>query len=191
MALDRPYPASWTVREGLDAYLEENGFTTEGYEAAWTEASFLGIPMKVPNTTQHKRALRRHDLHHVATGFGTDLRGEAEISAWEIAKGLSGTGLYVMGIVWSITLVGIVAWPKSVLSAWRSGGGKVSRARSTGGERGGCLFQVDDYDGLLDLTIGELRARLGVPVEGIAGKRALHSRAPRVEQARAVRSEAA
>lgn len=45
------------------------------------------------------------------------------------------------------------------------------------------MFQVDDYDGLLDLTIGELRERLGIPVEGLAGKRALHSRAPTLASA--------
>lgn len=179
MDLARPYPASWTVRQGLEAYLLENGFTTEGYEAPWTEASFLGIPMKVPNTKKHKRAIRRHDLHHVATGYGTDLRGEAEISAWEIAKGLDGIGLYVGGIVWSITLFGIVAWPRSVLGAFQRGGGRPSSI--LGGR--GSLFQVDDYDGLLDLTIGELRERLGIPVEGLAGKRALHSRAPTLASA--------
>lgn len=174
MDLDRPYPASWTVRRGLEVYLEENGFTEEGYEAPWTDASFFGIPLKVPNTAKHKRAIRRHDLHHVATGFGTDLRGEAEISAWEIARGLDGIGLYVTGIVWSITLFGVFAWPRNVLAAFKRGGGRPSsflRGR-------GSLFQIDDYDGLLDLTIGELRARLEIPREGLAGRRALHPRAP-------------
>lgn len=175
MDLDRPYPAEWTVRQGLDAYLEENGFTMDGYDAPWTDASFLGIAFKVPNTKKHARAIRRHDLHHVATGFGTDLRGEAEISAWEIAKGLDGIGLYVSGIVWSITLVGVVAWPKHVRSAWQQGGGRLSSL-----VRGdGSLFQVDDYDGLLDMTIGELRAKLGLPADGLAGKRALHAKAPK------------
>jgi hypothetical protein len=175
MDLERPYPADWTVRRGLEAYLEENGFTTEGYEAPYTEASLFGIPFKVPNTTKHQRAIRRHDLHHVVTGFGTDLPGEAEISAWEIAKGLDGVGLYVTGIVWSITLVGVVAWPKRVLGAWRKGGGRPSsilRGRDS-------LFQIDDYDGLLDETIGDLRERLGVPRHGLAGRRALHGRAPK------------
>ncbi|MFO0614194.1 MAG: hypothetical protein U0414_16500 [Polyangiaceae bacterium] len=175
MDLDRPYPASWTVRRGLDAYLEENGFTLEAYEAPFTDASFFGIPLKVPNTKRHARAIRRHDLHHVATGFGTDLRGEAEISAWEIAKGLGGAGLYVMGIVWSITLFGVVAWPRSVLGAFRKGGGRPSSILWGNAS----LFQVDDYEGLLDLTIGDLRERLGIPRDGLAGRRALHPRAPK------------
>ena len=45
------------------------------------------MTLKIPNTEGRRRAVRIHDLHHVVTGYQTDLRGEAEIGAWELASG--------------------------------------------------------------------------------------------------------
>ncbi|HEU4538135.1 MAG TPA: hypothetical protein VFS00_28635, partial [Polyangiaceae bacterium] len=69
---DAPTPADWTVRQGRDAYLGENHFTLEAYDAPRTEASFLGMAFTVPNTPRHRWGIMLHDLHHVATGYGTD-----------------------------------------------------------------------------------------------------------------------
>jgi ubiquinone biosynthesis protein Coq4 len=33
-----------------------------------------------------------HDLHHVATGFGTDMIGEGEVSVWETRRRLRPLG---------------------------------------------------------------------------------------------------
>src|SRR5262245_33831674 len=73
-----PWPKDWTVEQARDAYLTENGFTIEGYESRWTEASLFGLPIYVPNTARHRWAIMLHDLHHVATGYGTDIAGEGE-----------------------------------------------------------------------------------------------------------------
>jgi hypothetical protein len=171
--LDRPFPAAWTVRRARDAYLEENGFTVASYADAWTEASIFGIPFKVPNTPRHRWAIMLHDLHHVATGYGTDLAGEGEISVWETRRGLRALGLYVATIVAFGSLGGTLIAPRRALAAWRASGGD---RRS--------LFASDDteaaYEALLDMTVGELRTHLGVPQEGLATTRALHSRAPKL-----------
>jgi len=82
-----PVPASWTVRQARDAYLAENGFTLAAYDAPRTEASFFWFHFSVPNTPVHRWAIQMHDLHHVATGYGTDTVGEGEISAWEARRG--------------------------------------------------------------------------------------------------------
>lgn len=168
--LDRPFPAPWTVRQARDAYLQENGFTVASYEEAWTEASLFGIPFKVPNTPRHRSSIMLHDLHHVATGFGTDLAGEGEISAWEMRRGLGPVGLYVGSIVTMGALGGFLFAPRRALAAWRCA--NVER---------GSLFVggAISYEALLDLTVGELRERLGVPREGLVLARALHTRAPR------------
>ncbi|APR83482.1 Hypothetical protein A7982_08831 [Minicystis rosea] len=164
-----PYPADWTVRRARDAYLAENGFTVAAYDDAWTEASFLGIRFSVPNTQRHRWAIMLHDLHHVATGFGTDLTGEGEISLWELRRGLSALGLYVGGIVASGALMGVFASPRRAWAAFSASGSTPS------------LFDPNvDYDALLDMTVGELRARLAVPAEGLAREpRGLHAYAPR------------
>jgi hypothetical protein len=165
-----PWPSSWTVRQARDAYLAENGFTVEAYDAKWTDGSFLGIPMKVPNTRKHRWAIMRHDLHHVATGYGTDMIGEAEISAWEL-RAARQLGPYVSTIVLFGALLGAMRAPLRTIAAFR--GGKHVRF----------LYRGEDsdaaYEAMLDLTVGELRALLGVPPDGVAEvPRALHTYAP-------------
>ncbi len=61
-----------------------------------------------PESPSHRRAIRPHDLHHVATGFGTDNAGEGELSAWPLRRGLRGTGAYVGAIVVMNTTVGLL-----------------------------------------------------------------------------------
>jgi hypothetical protein len=169
-ALDSPIPADFTVRQGRDAYLAENGFRLEDYDAPRTPASFLGIAFSVPNTPAHRRAIMQHDLHHVATGFGTDPAGEGEISAWEARHGLAPLDAYVRSLVLLGVLAGVAFAPLRSLLAFRA-----ARAGAT-------LFTCtnDDYEALLQMSVGELRAKLGIPREGLArGPRKLHSTAPR------------
>ncbi|MGB0953270.1 MAG: hypothetical protein ACPG31_08580 [Planctomycetota bacterium] len=158
------------MAEGLESYLEENDFTMESYDAPKTPINLFGVRMSVPNTERHQWAIRLHDLHHVATGFGTDLRGEAEISLWEWRKGLGGLGWYVGSIVVSISLLGPLMAPRRSWKAWRAGAGE----RSLFGR------QELEYAEILTWTIAELRSRLGVPPDGLAiGRRGLHSGAPK------------
>jgi hypothetical protein len=167
-ARDVPFPADWTVRRARDAYLAENGFTVDAYDAPWTYGSFFGLRVKVPNTPKHRWAIMLHDLHHVATGFGTDLVGEGEISGFEIRKGWRSLGVYVGGIVLMGSFWGVCLAPLRTLAAFRA----ARHAKS--------LFALDpDYDELLEMTVGELRALLGLPRDGLArAPRRLHDRAP-------------
>jgi hypothetical protein len=165
-----PFPARWTVARARDAYLAENGFTLEAYDAPWTEAAIGKLRLKVPNPPHHRRAIMRHDLHHCVTGFGTDLPGEGEVSAWELRRGIRPLGLYVGAIVVLGALGGLLVAPRRTLRAWRASG---SGRRS--------LFHGDRrYDELLELELGALRERLGVPRDGLAERpRGLHAAAPR------------
>ena len=165
------------VRAALQRYLDENGFTWEAYEAKWTDASFFGVRFRVPNTKRHAWAIRLHDLHHVATGYGTDLAGEGEISAWELRRGLSGLDAYVSSIVIAGALMGVLVAPRRTLAAWRASG-----------DARGSLFAAvttrEQYESLLAGTVAELRVRLGVPDAGVAtGPRRLHAYAPRAPSA--------
>jgi hypothetical protein len=167
--LDHPLPASMRVRDALDVYLRENGFTKEAYDAPQSTGSFLGMKFSVPNPPSHQRAIRLHDLHHVATGFGTDHAGEGEISAWQARRGLLPAGMYVTAIVMTSALVGVCFAPRRTLAALRDGGS------------GGSLFGMSvDYDALLAGTVGELRALLGIDRRGSTMlPRGLHAHAPR------------
>jgi hypothetical protein len=157
-----------SVRDGLRSYLEENGFTQAAYDARWTDASLLGIRFSVPNTPRHRWAIMLHDLHHVATGYGTDITGEGEVSAWETRRGLGDLGAYVSGIVLSATMAGVLIAPRRTWTAWWA----PAATRSL-------FVRGIDYEALLALSVGELRARLGIPRNGLCGHRRLHDLAPR------------
>ena len=159
-----------TVIEGRDHYLAENGFTVQAYEDAWTKASFFGLSFSVPNTARHRWAIMLHDLHHVATGYGTDLPGEAEVSAWEARRGLRPLGAYVASIVTGGAAFGLMIAPRRTVRAYRDSGRGVPS-----------LFRRDaDYEATLALTVGALRERLGVPRNGLfRGTRRLHPDAPK------------
>ncbi len=172
-----PFSESMTVREARDAYLAENGFTVAEYESKWTPASFFGIRFAVPNTKRHRVAIMLHDLHHVATGYGTDLVGEGEISMWEARAGLAPLGLYVGGIVASGGLMGFLLAPRRAVRA-------LGRARGASSLFPLCRLSAEDvaarYDELLAMTVGELRRALRVPAQGVADRpRKLHAYAPR------------
>ncbi len=111
------------------------------------------IPFWILNTKGRVRAVRLHDLHHVATGYDTSWAGEAEIGAWELA---AGCGRYAAA--WflnaSAALIGLFVAPQRTREAWRRGRGRRS------------LYASGWEDELLDETVGALRRRLGVPAGG-------------------------
>jgi hypothetical protein len=170
-----PLSPALNVRGARDSYLAENGFTVEGYDAKWTQASFFGVPFRVPNTKRHSDAIKLHDLHHVATGYGTDLVGEGEISAWEFQRGVRALGLYVGSIVTAGLAAGLILAPRRTLAAWRAARGDASLFHSK-----------TSYESLLAMSVGELRDALGVPRHGVAtAPRALHAFAPGAARAQA------
>jgi hypothetical protein len=110
------------------------------------------LPLAYPSFPARRRAIPLHDLHHVATGYATSLIGEGEISAWELGGGAAG---FAAG--WLFALGGF-------------GGGLVLAPRRTyrafiRGRHTTNLYQLGWSDDLLDLTVDELRARLGVDRE--------------------------
>ncbi len=166
-AIRGPYPADWSVAQALETYLRENGFTKASYTERFTEVAVWKLKFYLPNTKAHARALRLHDLHHAITGFGTDLAGEGEISAWEVRRGLRGLDLYVTLVVLLAGTSGFVMAPIRAIRAFRRSGG------------GRNLFADErDYEDLLAMNLGDLRVSLGVPRDGIAERRGLHSAAP-------------
>ena len=170
VSLSKPYPADWSVRRALDAYLGENGFSRDEYDASVVKVTFWSITFPLPNPPSRQIAVRLHDLHHVVTGYGTDPVGEAEISAWELRRGVGIFSLFVQTIVFGGVLLGLLHSPKKTLSAWQAGyhPDRVPLQKAT----------MQNYERLLELTVGELREIYGVEERGIAGARELHYAAP-------------
>jgi hypothetical protein len=138
-----------SVRAARDRYLADNGFNLESYAAKTFTVQLFGLRLVLPNTRSRRRAIPLHDLHHLATGYGTDLVGEAEIGAWELRCGCNSLVTYYLN--GTAALIGLVLAPRRVLRAFR-------RAR---GQR--TLYSAPvEYDGLLGLSVAELRAHLGL-----------------------------
>lgn len=167
-SLAQPLPATLSVRDARGAYLAENGFTMEGYDADHTPVNVWGVRFMFPNPPSRKLALRYHDLHHIMTGYGTDLTGEVEISAWELRRGIKGFSLFIQMIILFNVVTGFLHSPRAVWRAWR-----VSKE---GGRCPNPSFR--HYESLLKLTVGELRRLYGVPDAGLTGARRLSLDAP-------------
>src|SRR5262245_6442226 len=139
-----------TMHEGRARYFRENGFGEDGgYAKKWVELKLGPVPLAFPNTSARVRAVRYHDLHHVVTGYATDVVGEAEIAAWEIASSCAG-----FAAAWILNLYALVLGLASDPGAtWRA----FLRGRRTRN-----LYRAVYDDALLAERVGAVRARLGL-----------------------------
>jgi len=144
------YDDGLRVREARARYFRDNQFGEDGgYGKAWVEVALGPVPVFVPNTAARVRAVRLHDLHHVATDYGTDLTGEAEIAAWEIASGCAGFAAAWVLNLYALAIGLVVARERT----WRA----FVRGRRTGN-----LYHLGWREGLLDDSVGALRSKLGL-----------------------------
>jgi hypothetical protein len=162
------------VKDALARYFAINGFTTEAYTAPTVEIPIGPLTIPLPNTAGRKKVVKLHDIHHLATGYGTDLIGEAEIGAWELRAGCVGLAAYVYNGM--AVAMGLLLAPIRTLQAFRDARGTTT------------LYRLGlDYDAALTLELTELRARLGVKPEGTATRHPvrLHGKAPQRRHAAA------
>jgi hypothetical protein len=78
-----------TISSALAKFYEKNKFDSDGGEhAPYAKAQLTSwFFIYVPNPDARQRILHIHDIHHLVAGFETSMRGESEISAWEISSG--------------------------------------------------------------------------------------------------------
>ena len=137
------------VRIARDRYLSQNSMSLDSYTASEFPIYAWKWTVNLPNPG----LLPLHDLHHVATGYGTGFLGEAEISAYELRAGC--TSLMVIVLCVGATLLGIFVAPRRILRAWKQAKG----ARS--------LYNTFiRYETLLEMSVADLRKHLGIPREG-------------------------
>jgi hypothetical protein len=134
-----------TVRAGRDRYLKNNSLTLDSYTESgfpiYVGKSFIRLP--------NPGLLHLHDLHHVVTGYGTGLVGEAEISAYELRAGCRSFMVHLL-CVGSILCAMFVA-PRRIVRAWRRARG----ARTL-------YYTTIPYETLLDMSVAELRRHLNI-----------------------------
>ncbi|MBS2022581.1 MAG: hypothetical protein JST92_09235 [Deltaproteobacteria bacterium] len=142
-----------TLREARREYFIRNRFGDDGgYASKWAEFALGPIPIPFPNTRERVRALRFHDLHHVLTGYGTDVAGESQISAWEL-----GSHCRDMAAAWVLNLgglgLGLAVAPRV---CWRA---------FVRGQSSQNLYTRPFDDALLDTPVEEARRALGLAPE--------------------------
>ncbi|MBL8953238.1 MAG: hypothetical protein JNK82_20840 [Myxococcaceae bacterium] len=156
------------VAQAFQQYLDENGFNVDEYTKPFVTMTLGPLKLTMKNRPARQKAIPLHDLHHVSTGYGTDLAGEAEIGTWELRAGCPNAFLVLINF--AAMVLGLFIAPRRVLRAWRDAKG----ARSL-------YTQELTFEALGKLTVGELRAHLGVPHDGIANpaeRRLFKHRAP-------------
>lgn len=147
------YDDAMTMREARSKYFEVNGFGDQGgYDDAWVDIKLGPVPMSFPNTKSRVRAVKFHDLHHILTEFDTDLAGEFEIAAWEIAAGCKG-----FVAAWALNLGGLAAGAL-VRCPWRTWRAFVRGRREK-------TMYGRELDAMLNLTVKEARERF-TPLTG-------------------------
>lgn len=134
-----------TVRAGRDRYLAENSLSPESYTAPGFPIYVWKWSIRLPNPG----LLRWHDLHHVVTGYGTGLIGEAEVSAYELRAGCRSAMVFMLCV--GAILFGMFVAPRRICRAWK-------RAKGTR-----TLYYADiSYDEMLEMSVTDLRRHLGM-----------------------------
>jgi hypothetical protein len=144
------YDEGQSLRDARASYFHSNGFPDDGgYTSRWVKFQMGPLRFRIPNTPSRVRAVRFHDLHHVATDYATDWTGEAEIGAWEIASSCAG---HVAAWILNLYAMAIGLWiaPRAVWRAFLRG----RRTRN--------LYRDEWSEALLETKVGTLRARLGL-----------------------------
>jgi hypothetical protein len=145
------------VSDALAAYLERYDLGDGGYTDDWSVFTFGWVPVMLPNTDGRKKALRAHDMHHLATGCNAVYdEGELDLVAYELRSGGPGS-FYLMG--WMILLhlfaLGTLVRPRHLFRLF-------VRARGTRN-----LFGKTVGEEIYGLSVGELRERLGLTRKGL------------------------
>ncbi len=147
------YDENLRVKAALAQLFERFGFSDDAYTAKWFAIGVGKWLIHLPNIPSRVYVARYHDIHHILTGYPANWRGEAEIGAWELA-----TGCRTSFVAWFLNggavFVGLFIWPNAVWRAFKRG----RRTRTN-------LYHGFNYDALLQTTVGEVRAQIGLAPE--------------------------
>lgn len=142
---------SMTLAEARALFFARAGLGEDGgYDARWVRIDAKPVPIMFPNTACRIVATKLHDLHHIATGYGTDWIGEGEIAAWELAGGCGRHGWAWLLDAGAFT-VGLFLAPRRMRAAFMRG--LSARNLYHGG------FPEEQ---LTSVTVAALRRRIGV-----------------------------
>jgi hypothetical protein len=81
--------ADSTIRELLPEFYSQYNLGMDGGQSSpYVRVEITKhIILYIPNFTARKKAVLKHDIHHIVTGYPSTFKGESEIGAWEIGSG--------------------------------------------------------------------------------------------------------
>ena len=111
-----------TPRQLLPDFYKQYGLDNDGGQnSPYVRIEFSKhFALYFPNFDARRKAVFKHDVHHIATGYRSTFKGETEIGAWEIA---SGCRRYWVAFVldMSALMVGLLFNPVGVYKAFVRG----------------------------------------------------------------------
>jgi hypothetical protein len=111
-----------TPRELLPVFYKQYDLNDDGGQSsAYVRVEFTKkICLYFPNFEARRKAVFKHDVHHIATGYTSTFKGETEIGAWEIA---SGCRHYWVAFVLDLhaVMIGLLFNPTGVYKAFVKG----------------------------------------------------------------------
>lgn len=111
-----------TPREILSKFYADNHLEQDGGQSLSSVKIEIGpkFHFYFPNFNARRKAVIKHDIHHLLTGYSTALKGESEISIWEIASGCK-TYKAAFFIDTSGAMLGILINYRGILKAFARG----------------------------------------------------------------------
>jgi len=109
------------IKNILHSYFEEKELgESGGLYSDFYQAKIGGYSFLLPNTQGRKRALIRHDVHHLLTDYNVDFLGELEIGGWEVGSGCGNYwGIWLLNLIGMGT--GVFLIPKRTFKAFLHG----------------------------------------------------------------------
>ena len=115
------YSARQTIKEALTIFFEKYQLGPDGgMSDRWVKLRFGKFYIPIPNTASRKKALIFHDVHHIATGYQSNWKGECEIGAWEVSTGCgSYTAAWLLDL--AVFALGLLIFPVATFKAFVRG----------------------------------------------------------------------
>lgn len=136
-----------TVRAALADFRSRNKLDPHSSHSAQWGLKIGPVSFCLPNFDWRKRAILKHDLHHLLTGYPCTIRGECLMATWEFA---AGRYPHPASTAFCLPLVslGMCLSPKEIWLAFKSG------------RRGQSLYGSMPEETLLDQDFCSLQKRV-------------------------------
>lgn len=136
-----------TPREILQKFYADNNLDEDGGQSKPYVKIEIAPPFHfyIPNLEARRKVVVKHDIHHLLTGYETNVAGESEISIWEV---VSGCGKY-----WIVFFIDV---PGSMLG-FGFNLPKLLKSFARGRRTGNLYHDKYTTEQALDMKVGDLR----------------------------------